>query len=353
MEFRSFIEQCPLFQWTQYPTEFIFILAAVSIALCFLLTYLLRCLRRMLMRRKRRIAICQTLEYAKDQNETFDMLLTTEEQRVTSSLLMEEVCTNGTLRFTTFNELPENIPGSTANFYFMVTIESGPIYYNFRSMIRTVRHERRVCELITDLPSELQVGQKRNFFRATPLPNSVRLVAMWLLDGLSAIPRTIDDMDSPFAVASGSALADENSTAQVQIKDISGSGLSLHLPGGISDERIKEEGHVLCLFVYNESVDEEEKNLLTFCCVGRIANIRLEVKDDTTSPAVLGIVFRNWATIKPGDRDINWFGNSSVDGVGPMLHWVTKINLERDRRPEEKGAVAPTSFLGVSLGRRN
>ena len=353
MEFRSFIQQCPLLQWTQYPTEFIFILAAVSIAFCFLLAFFLRRLRRILLMRTRRIAIYQTLEHAQGQNETFDMLIIVEGLRVTQSLLLQEIRKNSSLRFTAFKHLPADIIGCTADFYFKVKIEAGPIYYKFRSTIRAVRLERGVYDLITDLPSELQVGQKRNFFRMTPQPNSVRLVALWLLGEAPDIPRTTDAMASPFVVASGSALANENETAQVLIRDISGSGVSLRLAGGISDERIKENFHILCLFVYNEAVDEAEENLLTFCCVGRIVNIRLEENDDPTGPAVLGIVYRNWATIKPGDKDINWFGNSSTDGVAPMLHWVTKMNLEQYRRPVEKGALSTTSFLGVSLGRRN
>ncbi|MCR5563468.1 MAG: hypothetical protein K6F46_08915 [Desulfovibrio sp.] len=353
MEFRSVIEQCPLFQWTQYPTEFIFILAAVSIALCFLLAHFLPRLRRILMMRERRIAIYKTLDHAQGQNETFDMILTAEGLRVTQSLILQEICENNTLRFTAFSHLPDNILGCTADFFFRVKIEAGPIYYKFRSKIRAVRLERGLCDLIADMPSELQVGQKRNFFRMSPQPKSVRLVAMWLLGDNPDIPRTTDAIDSPFLVASASALADEKGTAQIQIKDISGSGLSLRLSGGISDKRIKEGGNILCLFVYNESAEEEEENLLSFCCAGRIANIRLEKKDDPTSPAVIGIVYRNWATIKPGDRDINWFSNSSTDGVGPILHWVTKMNLERYRRPGEKGASTPNSFLGESLGRRN
>lgn len=334
MEFRSYAQQCPLFQWTQYPAEFIFILAAVSIAICFLLTHFLPRWRRKAMMRNRRIAIHETLEHAQGQNETFDLLLTTDGLRVTQSLILQEIgAKDDSLRFTAFRHLPANIIGYTADFYFRVKAETGPLYYKFRSKIRTVRIERGACDVITDMPAELQVGQKRNFFRMVPLQNSVRLVAMWILGETPDIPRTTDAIGSPFVVASGSALVGEKNTAQIQLGDISGSGLALRLPGGITDERIKEECNILCLFVYNEASEEDEENLLTFCCVGRIANIRLEKKDDPTGPAVLGIVYRNWATIKPGDRDINWFNNSSTDGVAPILHWVTKMNLEQHRRP--------------------
>ncbi|MCR5813008.1 MAG: hypothetical protein K6G15_00755 [Desulfovibrio sp.] len=297
------------------------------------LFFLLRALNRYRLRQqalRNKAIILETLQTAQLQNQNFEIQLGEQNNRVSYSSILDHI-SDDTLEFNVLHHVSSVWVDNKADIFFSYLEKGIRHFHKFHVPIVSINARQKSSTVYTSLPQSLEIGQKRAFFRIAPLPNTVRVLAIWLLAPSEPLPRSTDEVGPPFLSCK---IRRDGSPAQdifsLHVEDISGSGIGLRLQTTAEDERIVKDGQILCLLVYNESMHGEE-HLVNFCCTGRISNIRQAQDNDATK--ILGIEFTNWALLEKGNKNINWFHQAKATGIGPILQWVTKMDIEQRKIP--------------------
>lgn len=275
--------------------------------------------------REQKAFVMEQIERAHQQIETFDIQLGEREMRTNYMSILKDV-TPDFLTLSVSEYMSQIWLDKKVDIFFCVRRDGKRDFYKFRVPIVELTTKDQMTYVRVPTPSNLEIGQKRAFFRITPTPESIRVVAIWILYPDQPLPRSTVEIGDPFLSYTLKSSSKENSFS-LSVEDISGSGIAFRLQIKTDDERLVKGGQILCLLVYNDSVNEKE-HLVNFCGVGRITNIRKIVKDDSN---VVGVEFTNWAILERGNKNINWFSQQKSAGIGPILSWVTKMDIQRHK----------------------
>ena len=329
MQHTSIVDSIQFFFITRTTGELLLLLLIVLLPLLY---FLVRAFNRYRIRQlihKRKAFIREMLETAQLQNEGFDIHLDDQAGRASYSALLDHF-SDEELEFTVMSHMAQAWEGCQADIFFCVRIKQERIFYKFHVTIKSITPRKNMTVLRVRTPRNLEIGQKRAFFRIAPLPNTVRVLALWLLSPDQPLPRSTAEIGQPFLSCTIHKNAKPEDFFSLYVQDISGSGIGLKLQTSSEDKRLVKDGQILCLLVYNESMHGDER-LVNFCCTGRITNIRQASEDDPTK--ILGIEFTNWALLEKGNHIINWFHQAKATGIGPILQWVTKMDIEQRKIP--------------------
>ncbi len=330
--------------------EYIIYGALFLIVVSLLVTQGLAIYRRIQSRKGSQSRVLTMLQEAREQGQRFEVQSQVAGKRHYMGAVLREIGKDR-LFYETVGE--GELPGinTQVEVYFRLREEgSGTVYHKFVATVRSVvvlGPKRARIEV--SMPTGMQLGQKRSFYRVKPVPRSVRVVALWHQPEDAPLPMTTSEIGQPlFSFTNPSELLEpvpseeeEDASAKkpatpepqpeppaTPVEDISGSGIGLRLPRPENLEALETGMHLLCLLVYNESTTEA--NLVRFWCLGKLVNIR-EPKDDPDS-VVFGMEFSHWAILEPNSKEINWFPHTPASGVGPITQWVIKQDLEQNRR---------------------
>lgn len=223
------------------------------------------------------------------------------------------------LVLSTFEEIPQAKVGLRCELYFNLLAEDRKerVFYKFSAVPQAITQSELFCTIRFSMPSSLEDGQKRAFLRVSPMPKSVNLVALWLRKPNQPLPRTTSEVGNPYL---SSRNEDGQDCFAVDIDNISAMGLGVRVPDS-EQKTILDNGEILCLMVYNESLEEER--FINFCCTGRITNVRKA--EGQSGMRVIGIEFTNWALLQKGDTRIHWYTLNKATGIEPILNWVQKL----------------------------
>lgn len=327
------IEDLHYFFITRSYAEIALILLVLLLPLVFFVISAINRYRDHKILQKQRGAIKEVLSRAQLQNESFEIHFDHQAGRTAYNALLHDISFEQ-IQFTILNRLPKTLIGQRADIFFCVIEQKRRLFYKFRVTVTDLKiNKYGLSKISVSFPPSLELGQKRSFFRMTPLPNTVRVLALWLLAPEKNLPRTTAEIGPPFL--SATLPKEEESKKEVKenfslnVQDISGSGIGLKIKAQTDDPRLVKDAQILFLLVYNEAPKGEE-SLINFCCTGRITNIRQAAEGD---PAlILGIEFTNWALLEKGQRLIKWFHQPKATGIGPILQWVTKMDLEKRKQ---------------------
>ncbi|MBO4369236.1 MAG: hypothetical protein J5803_03955 [Desulfovibrio sp.] len=323
MQHLSFFDSIHFFMVTRSGGEIFLIFLLLSLPLLF---FIIREFNRFRVARelkKRRQAIYETLQTAQLQNESFEIQLGDQDSRTAYSALLNRL-NDDEMELLAFNHIPKVWEGEYSSIFFCVREKKQRIFYKFQATIRSIDPHEQSSIVRVRIPGNLEIGQKRAFFRIAPLPNSVRVLALWALSPTDPLPRATHEIGTPL-ISCTMHKANAPSSFLLNVEDISGSGIGLRLQTNSNDDRLVKDGQILCLVVYNEAMHGAER-LVNFMCTGRITNIRQDPEKENSR--ILGIEFTNWAFIEKGVPTINWFHQTKATGIGPILQWVTKMDME-------------------------
>ncbi|MBQ9536907.1 MAG: PilZ domain-containing protein [Desulfovibrionaceae bacterium] len=328
MDSTSLIDQIRFFFATRTQTDYLIVGGIVLLIVVYYLVQYFKHYTHLLHLRKQRKIVHDMLDRAQLQNENFELQLGTGENKNNYSAVLANIG-NDTLTFNVLLHVNKVLAETPAEIYFCVRYDHKRHFFKFRVPIIDIKYEKTTSIVYVKKPTNLDIGQKRTFFRITPLPNSVKLLALWLMDKDKPLPKTTAEVGTPLVSCS---FHQDKVPAQntLDVADISGSGIALRVPDDpLSDQQINIGSIILCLLVYNESFHGDE-HLVNFCCTGRVTNIR-ELHDKKTKLPfkILGIEFTNWAMLESGNPNINWFHQAKATGIGPILQWVTRMDIEK------------------------
>ncbi len=304
--------------------EIFLIFLALSLPLLFFIFREFNRFRHARELRKRKQVIHDTMQTAQLQNETFEIQLGEKDARTAYSALLNKIGEDE-LEFLTFSHISKVWEGNEASIFFCIRDKKQRIFYKFVAVLWSIDPHQQASLLRVKTPKGLEIGQKRAFFRIAPLPNTIRVLALWALLPTAPLPRTTNEIGPPLISCTMRRKTDRPDDFSLNVEDISGSGIGLRVRTSLEDERIVKDGQILCLVVYNEAIHGEER-LVNFVCTGRITNIREDA--EKTGNRILGIEFTNWALLEKGNPAINWFHQTKATGIGPILQWVTKMDIE-------------------------
>jgi len=228
------------------------------------------------------------------------------------------------LKFRVYAEFPQKWKNQLVEVFFSIPSLVSPgrkDFYKFKCTVLSVERHENISFIRTSAPASLESGQKRNFFRVAPLPNTVKMLAMWILPSKSDLPRNTADIGNPRV----SSREGDNSR-NIKIYDISASGVGLEVNESVNDEQLQVNSQILCLIIFNESIHSGER-LVNFFASGKITNIRPAVDDKSNN--IMGIEFTNWSILQRDSKTINWFQIKKGNGVSPILQWISKMEKSR------------------------
>ena len=329
MQHKSFFDSIQFFFATRSSGELVLFALVLALPLLF---FLLRELNRYRLRQqalRTKAMILETLQEAQLQNQNFEIQIGEQNSRVSYSSILDHI-SDDRLEFNVLHHVASVWVTNKADIFFPVINKGIRHFHKFRVPIVAIHARQKSSTITTALPKGLEIGQKRAFFRIAPLPNTVRVLALWLLAPSEPLPRSTSEIGPPFLSCKIRRDGFNEDFFSLHVEDISGSGIGLRLQTTAEDERLVKDGQILCLLVYNESMHGEE-HLVNFCCTGRITNIRQAQDNDATK--ILGIEFTNWALLEKGNKNITWFHQAKATGIGPILQWVTKMDIEQRKTP--------------------
>ncbi len=229
------------------------------------------------------------------------------------------------LKFRVYADFPKNLINSIVEiFFFIPSIQQpkGKDFYKCKCAVLSIEKHKDISYVRTSVPVTLEFGQKRNFYRITPLPRAINTLAIWILPEEYELPRNIDDIGKPYATSK-----DGENFSKVRIYDISASGIGLLLDKSLDDERLQKGGEILCFIVFNEALQGAER-LINFCASGKITNVRSAPDSDENK--IIGIEFTSWSILKNEDKEITWFYIKRGTGISPILQWISKIENSKN-----------------------
>ncbi len=326
----SFFDSVYFFFVTRTAGEYFLISLVILLPLFFFLGHIYAVWHTKKLERRQKDFVMEQLETAYSQIETFNIQVGEHETR-TNYMAILDVLSDEFLTLSIAEYMSPLWIDQKADFFFCVRRETHRDYYRFRVPILSVESDQDSIQKITKIkipvPKTIEIGQKRAFFRITPFPEAIRVIALWLLPEAATLPKETADIGDPFMSITHRELNKEEKNARLSVEDISGTGIALRIITNKPEdvEKIKACKQILCLLVYNTSLQKEE-HLVNFCSTGRITNIR-SIRD----AHIIGIEFENWALLERGNPTINWFKQQKAVGIGPILNWVTKMDLERHK----------------------
>lgn len=300
-----------------------FVILCIAIVLCVLIIALL--MRTTLLTRRqeaqKKAIVKHLLELAQQQNELFDFKLDDPSIKYGLSAVISSISDNE-LHLEVDSYIAKQWVGTHVDIYFRISMPEGPIFYKFHSTIKAIKAQRKRSSLTLVTPTDLTVGQKRNFIRVKPKKDMVRVIGVWHMDPHNPIPKSTAEIGRPIMHYK---LGMESEP--VQVENISGSGMALRFFAESADSKpvdLDKGSQLLCLVVY--SVDKTDK-LITFWCVCEVVNARM--MDEGQPAFMIGLEFTNWAVLEQGKSEISWFHSSPTKGVGPITQWVMRIDMEQ------------------------
>ena len=303
--------------------EYILIFGGLFVALCFLLVCLNGRLQKIRQEKRRKNVIRQMLQTAQEQNEIFDLKVLdneTNKKGLSATLLQQDAAS---LDMEVLAYVSKEWTGTPVDVYFRVSLPEGPIFYKFRSAIQTVEAGREKSRIGIAAPTDLEVGQKRNFIRVKPHKEAVRVIGVWSIEPGRPIPRTTGEIGRPVMHYK---LGMKNDPLQVE--NVSATGMALRFQMEDAETRpvdLDKGSQLLCLVIY--AMDKKGEKLVTFWCTCEVINARTV---EGPAPAlILGVEFTNWAVLEQGKAEIHWFHSSPSRGVGPITQWVMRMDMEQ------------------------
>lgn len=264
------------------------------------------------------------LETAQEQNEIFDLNI--EEKHGTGKGLpaMLTRMLPDALELEVLAYVSREMTDHAVEVYFRATLKDGQSFFKFRSVIRDVKSHRQKSTIHLAMPRDIDAGQKRHFIRVKPPKDLVRVIGVWKMDAAKPMPRNTSEIDTPLLhYKSGME------TEQVQVADISATGMALRFPAESLDVKpvdLDKGSQLLCLIIYQVS---KEDRMVTFWCICNVLNTRM--RQDPEPALILGTEFTNWAVLEPGKADINWFHSTPKSGVSPITQWVMQMDMQQRR----------------------
>ena len=272
---------------------------------------------------KRRLQVMhELLETAQTQNELFDLSaknINTKHKALSGML----VSVRDSLELEILSYVSPELSGESIDVYFRIRSTDGPTFYKFSTTVRRVQGGIEKSRLTLDFPTDISVGQKRQFFRVNPPKETVRIIGLWDLPLGKPPPRDTSEIGRPllhYKYGTG------NET--VQVSDISGTGVALGFPlPDLEATPVDLEigSQVLCLIVYHMG---KEGRMVTFWCTCDVTNLR---NQQDPPMLILGMKFTNWAVLEHGKSEINWFHSKQDSGVSPITQWVMQMDREQRR----------------------
>lgn len=303
-------------------SELFLVFAALAVALGVILVFLRTRLQQLRHEAQRKAIIRRMLETAQEQNEIFDLKMLDEKAGHKGLAATLQHMNESDLQMEVLAYVSREWAGTPVDVYFRATLPEGPAFYKFRSTIQTVNAKRDKSRLFLTPPTDLSVGQKRNFIRISPPKEHIRVIGVWSVDPARPIPRTTAEIGRPL-LHYKRGMKNE----PVQVENISATGLALRFSMESPDVKpvdLDKGSQLLCLVIY--SLDKGEK-LVTFWCTCEVINSRVQQGEE---PAlILGAEFTNWAVLEQGKSDIHWFHSSPSRGVGPITQWVMRLDMEQ------------------------
>ncbi|MBQ7586352.1 MAG: hypothetical protein IJU40_08910 [Desulfovibrionaceae bacterium] len=338
----SFLDELQYFWDTRTLSDYLIFLAIALFFLIILFIKIFIHFRHKKALREQQKNIHTILERAQIQNENFDLQLGDRLNKNNYSSLLIEV-NESSLVFNSLVHIPQDLLNNPAEFFFAVRTKGKKEFYKFRVKVLEVKYHKTITTLTVAKPKSLDIGQKRAFFRITPLPNTVKLLAIWLLDLDKPLPKTTSEVGTPLLSCTWHRENQAEDINTLSVADISGSGIALHIPYDPDvSPRIVKDAQILCLLVYNESFNETE-HLVNFCCTGHITNVRGDRNNKYDK--IVGMEFTNWAILESSNSNITWFHQAKATGIGPILQWVTRMVIEM----RKNSPLNPNFFLERNL----
>ncbi len=313
------------------PTEYIIYGSILTILCCVIYTKC-RSIRSALRHSKNtRARIHATLLEAQGQRQVFELHVQNNSNKIIASTILQVIETDS-LTFESLGHVSNLLINIPVDVFFRVRDGLTTNYYKCRcSILDVATMSMNRVRVKVSMPNDFAEGQKRNFFRIKPSPDSIRALLLWEQPLDKPIPRCTAEIGKPlFSFTNLEEIEEDNQDEQklMPVEDISGSGIGLCIPKLDNLEEIKKGMQILCLMVYKEN--EAETRNVKFWCIGKVVNIR----DSAASKdlLVLGLEFSNWALMEPQQKEIHWFHNSPSNGVSPIIQWVRKMDLEKNKR---------------------
>ncbi|MBQ7608773.1 MAG: hypothetical protein IJU76_12525 [Desulfovibrionaceae bacterium] len=321
----SFFDSVYLFFVTRTSGEYFLLSLIILLPLFFFLGHLYTVWRAKEAKRKQKLFVMQQLELAYSQIETFSIQVGERDTRTNYMAILDSI-TNDFLTLSITEYMSPLWINQKADFFFCVRRDAQRDFYRFRAPILSLKPSGKTTKIRVPSPNSLEMGQKRAFFRITPLPETIRVIAIWLLSDTAHLPKATSDVGKPYMSVTFKDRKDEK-VSPLNVEDISGTGIALRIILKNQDEEllIEKGKQILCLLVYDASLQKKE-HLVNFCCTGRVTNVR-----SVKNAFIVGAEFENWALLNRGKPTINWFKQQKAVGIGPILNWVTKMDLERHK----------------------
>jgi hypothetical protein len=245
------------------------------------------------------------------------------------------------LKIEALSYIDPQMKGKSVDVYFRLNESDGPTFYKFESRILSVRHltdHSRFLITITT-PNDLKVGQKRAFIRVSPPSDTIRVIALWPLDVSTPVPKSTVELKPP-AIHYKRGMHEN----PIKLENISATGIAVSIS-------MKEDSQLnnfdvgtemLALIIYE--LDKKSEQVVTFWCTSQVVNVRSSPPPD--EHAVLGMQFKHWAVLEPGNKEINWFHTSPTKGAAPISQWVMRIDRHKhglkDRGEVRKASTTTT-----------
>lgn len=313
------------------PTEYIIYGSILIILSCIVYTKCLSIYSTLLHTKNTKARIHATLMEAQGQRQVFELHVQNNSNKIIASTILQ-VIESDSLVFESLGHVSNLLIHVPVDVFFRVRDALTTNYYKCRCTILdvTAMSMNRVRVKVS-MPNDFAEGQKRNFFRIKPSPESIRALLLWEQPLDKPMPRCTAEVGKPlFSFTNLEQIEEENQHEEtlMPVEDISGSGIGLCIPKLDDIDQIQTGMQILCLMVYKEN--ESEKRNVKFWCIGKVVNIRDSATDKNL--LVLGLEFSNWALMEPQQKEIHWFHNSPSNGVSPIIQWVRKMDLEKNKR---------------------
>lgn len=280
--------------------------------------------REYYIRRRSRVTqkriVTEMLELAMDQRNIFRLELQSNEFK---GYRIEGLCTKFDQQHiyldTSGAFVSQKLRGEQALVYFQNMYRKKRSFFQFYTHITHVENRGGRHILRLAMPTALDTGQKRSFFRLTPAQDVVLGLGIWPMQGMS-LPHSIAQLPPAplhFLPDSGD---------NISLTDVSAGGMHIILGNQIEiPPQISKGAPILCLLRL-KTIDPDHPPLI-FWFITTVVMYTVE-HDNSHS---LSLRFSSWALTEAGQKNISWFPVLRDEGVPPLSAWLMRHHLEQTK----------------------
>ena len=276
--------------------------------------------------------ILEILTTALDQRSKLEMAFSHESPQKTAFCSLNDIQKNSLiLEFPPYLNPTNQWVGKEVICYFKIIGKTQIIFYHFKSKILEIdRSEPNIVKGILTLPERLNLQQKRNHYRLEVPPGFVQKLLVW------KARYTQKHALSTKVSSWGEALfsIDPQSSAPIELQDISGGGLRLKIPRTTIKNSEFDQESDKNFFIQIDLWDPEEQKTNTYWLFARARNI---FEDYTSKDLQIGLQFVGQGKPQTDDpQNLTWKKVDLEEGVEEITTWVFRRHVEIHRKEKEK-----------------